>query len=67
MKALLTLTFVAGWVSIQAAAGPTPPQTDGGSGRASSGSTVAAGDPTTDALGSDLREIISRPRWTGDR
>jgi D-alanyl-D-alanine carboxypeptidase/D-alanyl-D-alanine-endopeptidase (penicillin-binding protein 4) len=67
MKALLTLTLVAGWLSMQAAAGPPPPQTDGGSGRASSASGVAAGDPTTEALGSDLREIISRPRWTGDR
>ncbi|MGH7466186.1 MAG: D-alanyl-D-alanine carboxypeptidase/D-alanyl-D-alanine endopeptidase, partial [Longimicrobiales bacterium] len=74
MKTLLSLGLIAGWLSVQAAAGPsTPAQARAVAGgptaaaSATASATSAAADALNEALAGDLREIIARPRWTGDR
>jgi serine-type D-Ala-D-Ala carboxypeptidase/endopeptidase (penicillin-binding protein 4) len=74
MKALLSFAVVAGWLSVQAAAGPgggpspvAGSQHEAGGPSATAATDAVAADAMAVALERDLREIIARPRWTGDQ
>lgn len=82
MKLLLPFAVIAGWLSIQAATGPAATDGSAAAGMSAiavAGSQQAAGGPDASgaeeeaaaeamrvALEGDLREIIARPRWSGD-
>jgi D-alanyl-D-alanine carboxypeptidase/D-alanyl-D-alanine-endopeptidase (penicillin-binding protein 4) len=74
MKSLLSFAVVAGWLSVQAATtpaglqsyGPAGSQREMGGPSAAASIDAAAADAMRAALDRDLREIIARPRWTGD-
>src|SRR5690606_4441842 len=79
---LLPFAVIAGWLSIQAATGPAATDGSAAAGMSAiavAGSQQAAGGPDASgaeeeaaaealrvALEGDLREIIARPRWSGD-
>jgi serine-type D-Ala-D-Ala carboxypeptidase/endopeptidase (penicillin-binding protein 4) len=83
MKALFPIALIAGWLTIQGAAtsatsatatSPVAVQAEAveesdqaGGPSAASAETVAAAEEMRRALERDLREILGRPRWTGDR
>jgi serine-type D-Ala-D-Ala carboxypeptidase/endopeptidase (penicillin-binding protein 4) len=82
MKSLVSFAVIAGWLSFQAAAEPTDMQAAqvgavsltaaaltqqaAGGPDASGAEEAAAAEAMRVALEGDLREIIARPRWTGD-
>lgn len=80
MKSLLSFAVVAGWLSIQAAGGPSGAQPSdasdapsleaagaqaGGGPNAADAGTAADAEAMRAALDADLREIIGRPGWSG--
>ncbi|HEX6135007.1 MAG TPA: D-alanyl-D-alanine carboxypeptidase/D-alanyl-D-alanine-endopeptidase [Longimicrobiales bacterium] len=64
MKNFLPLALIAGWVTVQAAGVQAP--TAGGPSAAAS-EVAAAALARTESLRTDLRGIIGRPGWRGDR
>lgn len=64
MKTLFPLVLIAGWLSVQGATVPAPTQESGPS---TAGTAATVVDANVATLRADLEEIISRPRWSGDR
>lgn len=69
MKFVLPLTLIVGFMGLQAAGAPAP-QTADATAAGPSGSAAEAAvatDAMSEALRADLRQIIARPGWSGDR